>query len=115
MIVNKSKNIVIANEHKVCDNIFTRMRGLMFHKRIDDYGLVFVFNKDVMASIHMLFVFFSIDILWLDHEKRVVEMKRSIAPFTPHISPKNRCRYFIEVQKGTIEEKGIEVGDLIEW
>ncbi len=115
MIRNISKNDVVVGEHEVCDNPFSRARGLMFRRKLEDKGLVFVLGKECVASIHMLFVFFSIDIIWLDKEKKVVDMREHVMPFTPHVRPSSRSCHFIELPAGTIKKKRIEKKDKIEW
>lgn len=45
--------------------------------------------------LHMLFVFYQIDMVFLNKEKKVIEIKKNVKPFTPLIkSPK--CSYILE-------------------
>ena len=67
----------------------------MFSKR---KNLVFVFDKEVKESLHMFFVFYPIDVLFLDKDKRVVEIKRNFKPFKFYF-PKNKAQYIIELAK----------------
>jgi uncharacterized membrane protein (UPF0127 family) len=51
------------------------MRGLMFQSTIDDdCALVFQFNRLGYRSVHMFFVRFPIDVIWLN-ESTVVQTK----------------------------------------
>ena len=61
----------------------------------------------------MLFVFFPIDVLFLDKEKKVVELKEGLKSFGFY-NPKNKAKYIIELRKGTILNN-IEIGDVIEF
>lgn len=115
MIRNLRSGKVLAQNKVFCKNTFSRARGLMFHLPLRDTGMIFVFKHDVLAAIHMLFVFFSIDIIWLNDQQEVVEMKENILPFTPHISPRIKCRYFIELPKGTIAKTQTQEGDRISF
>ena len=67
---------MLASDVEVADSVFSQMRGLMFRRSIpDDYGLLFRFDTAESRSLHMLFVPFAIDALWLvDNE--VVAKKR---------------------------------------
>lgn len=61
--------------------------GLMFRKRID-YALLFSLGP-ARCLITNLFVFQTIDLIFLDQEKRVTAIRRAFKPFTPfHRSPR---------------------------
>ena len=62
----------------------------------------------------MLFVSYSIDILFLDKNKVVVEIKENYLPFTFY-APKNKSLYIIELPKNIIRETKTEIGDKIEF
>ena len=94
---------------KKCTNILSQAKGLMFSKR---KNLMFVFDKEKKISIHTWFVFFPIDVLFLDSSKRVVEVKERFVPFSFFTSTK-RAKYVIEVNHGVIARSGTKVGDLI--
>ncbi|MBI4145192.1 DUF192 domain-containing protein [Candidatus Woesearchaeota archaeon] len=91
----------------LCRSGWSKFRGLMLSRR---RTLVFAFDRDEHVPLHMLFVFFPIDVLYLDGEKRVVEVKRNFRPFTFY-SPKNKARYVVEIPERT----DIKVGDSISW
>ena len=56
----------LASEVEFADSTLARARGLMFRRSIpDDYGLVFSFDGVGRRDVHMLFVPFPIDALWL--------------------------------------------------
>jgi len=56
----------IATDVEVADSVLSRARGLMFRRRPDEgYALVFRFGRAAPRSLHMLFVPFAIDALWL--------------------------------------------------
>jgi uncharacterized membrane protein (UPF0127 family) len=115
MIRNLRSGKVLAHEKILCTNTFTRARGLMFHLPLKDAGMIFTFNRDVLAAIHMLFVFFPIDILWLNEQQEVVQVKERILPFTPHVSPRVKSRFFIELPAGTIQKTKTKEGDRISF
>ncbi len=105
----------IVSDKVLCNTTLKRATGLMFRRRIKDCGYIFSFKKDVIAGIHMFFVFFPIDIVWLDKEKRIVEMRENVKPFTPSVIPEKKCRFFIELPKGVIEDKGLKEGEKVYW
>ncbi|WP_284012320.1 DUF192 domain-containing protein [Halobaculum litoreum] len=67
---------VLADDVDVADSLLSRTRGLMFRRSVpDDYALVFRFETADSRSLHMLFVPFAIDAVWLV-EGEVTKVKR---------------------------------------
>ncbi|MEY7848649.1 DUF192 domain-containing protein [Natrarchaeobius sp. A-rgal3] len=57
---------VLASSVDLADSIPAQMRGLMFRRSIpDDYALAFRFSSAKTRDVHMLFVFFPIDVVWI--------------------------------------------------
>jgi uncharacterized membrane protein (UPF0127 family) len=57
-----------------CKSLWSRLCGFMFsfsRKR----AKLFVFPRGQNVSIHMLFVFFPLIVVWLDSQKRIVDFK----------------------------------------
>ena len=60
----------IATDVEFADTLFSQLFGLMFRRSIpDDYALVFRFDTAKRRGLHMLFVPFPIDAIWLDDEE----------------------------------------------
>jgi len=114
MIINKIKKTVLAKNKKILKNIFSKSLGLMFSKKIKNRGLIFKFKKEKLHSIHMLFVFFPIDILFLDKNKKVIEIKENLKPFSFYCS-KTKAKYFIELPKDTIKRTKTKLNDKIDF
>lgn len=115
MLFNKTKKVKIIERVRIADSLFKRFKGLMFEKKKNfGFALVFPLEKEstLEASIHMLFVFFPIDVLWLDKNKKVVD-KKTMGPFCLNCTPKEPSRFIIELPCGKAEK--ISVGDFLEW
>ncbi|MFA4886957.1 MAG: DUF192 domain-containing protein [Candidatus Nanoarchaeia archaeon] len=91
---------------KVCESLFSKCRGLMFAKKPVEDGLLFIFGSEQKWSLHMLFVFFQIDVVYLNKEKKVVGIKKKIMPFEVYI-PGPKSKYIIELK----DAGKIEVGE----
>lgn len=111
IIRNKSKSIAIGKKARLCRDVFSKAIGLMFSK---PRTLVFEFEKEKIISLHMLFVFYPIDVLFLDKNKVVVDKKEDFRPFTFYAS-KKKAMYAIEMENGTIDKTKTEIGDKIEF
>lgn len=59
-------------------------------------NLIFVFDKEQRISLHMLFVFFPIWVIYLDKEKVVVHYQKLI-PFLSLCYPKHKAKYVLEL------------------
>ena len=67
---------VLASTVETADSTLARARGLMFRRSIpDDYALRFPFERPDARSLHMLFVPFAIDAVWLV-EDEVIAVER---------------------------------------
>ena len=83
----------------------SKARGLMFSRR---ENLLFVFNDEKRRSLHNWFVFFSIDLLFLDKDFRVVEIKRNFRPFDFYKS-REKARYVLEL----VEDHDLKIDDVV--
>lgn len=74
--------------------------------------LIFEFPQEAAFSnsIHSFFCFCSFDAIFLDSQKRVVQVVPQIAPWTPNITPKSPAKYLVEAPAGWAEKAGVEEG-----
>ena len=117
MMVNATTGETLARSIVRCDNFWKRGRGLMFRGRrtlADGRVYLFVEGCESVArtTIHMLFVFFPIAVVWLDGERRVVDSALA-RPFRPFYAPREPAKYYIEGQPSLLER--VRVGDQLEF
>ena len=112
-IKNLTKNKIIATNFKLCDDNFSKFVGLMFSRK-QNKALIFKFNKEKIIHLHMLFVFYPIDVLFLDKNKIVVDKKENFNPFTFYKS-KKKAMHAIELSNGTIKRTKTGTGDRIRF
>ncbi len=100
----------------IADTKQAREEGLSGHTRLAaDEGMLFVFETDGTYAFWMKDMRFSIDILWLSAEGRVVYMAENIAPDTYPQTFKSEtpARYVIELPAGYSDDHGVRVGDIV--
>ena len=100
---------------KFANSYFSRLKGLMFKKKLD-YILVLKPKKSnfkVFSSIHTLFMRFTIDVVFLDKNKKVVEISQ-VSPWK-FFSPKRPAYYILEMKKGSVEKYQIAIGDKLNF
>ncbi|MDK2853498.1 MAG: uncharacterized protein PWQ92_392 [Thermococcaceae archaeon] len=114
MLINKTKGKTWNGKVRVADTFFRRFKGLMLKPTID-YALVFILPAEtrINASIHMFFMLQSIDVIFLNSSKEVVDLKRA-RPWRVYV-PRESAKYIIEAPVGVIEYLNAEIGDEIDW
>lgn len=111
-IINESIKInknIISKSYYLLDKVWDKAKGLMFCKKVKR-PLIFVFNNEQIISLHMFFVFTTIDVIYLDKNKRVIELKQNFKPFTFY-NPKNKAKFIIETEKNTIKKYNIKLNE----
>ena len=110
MITNKTTNKIISNKETICNNIFSQSIGLMFSKR---KNLIMVFNKERRISLHNFFVFYPIEVLVLDENKKVIEIKENFLPFT-FWNSKKKGKWLVELGKEK-SKKMVNIGNKLSF
>ena len=111
MLKNKRNNKILAKEVKLCKNNFSKALGLMFSK---PKTLIFVLKKEKIISLHMFFVLYPIDVLFLNKNKKVVQLKENFRPFRIMIA-KKPAKYIIELPNQTIQKTDTKLGRTISF
>ncbi|MCQ6962543.1 DUF192 domain-containing protein [Methanolobus chelungpuianus] len=112
MILKPSGEYVATSTEFAC-SVFKQALGLMFRKNIpEDHALIFVMDRSRKVSLHMLFVIFPIDAIFLDEDKRIVKIS-GLRPWTGLCSSGTKVKYIIETAKGTAKKAGLKVGDTL--
>ena len=80
-------------------------------------GMLFVFDTDDAHGIWMKGMLFNIDIIWIDSNYKIVDLKINATPesFPAVFKPKEESRYVLEVNANFVEEHKIKIGDSIHF
>ena len=113
LIKNLTKKTAISRRGKICDSILAKFMGLMFSSKQKN-TLIFKFNREQIISLHMVFVFYPIDVIFLDKRKIVADFKENFRPFS-FCSSKKKALYAVELPNGTIRKSKTEIGDKISF
>ncbi len=104
----------IAKNIEFAKTLLTRMTGLMFRKCIpSESAMIFVLKKPSSINVHMLFVFFPIDVIFLDEAKKISGFAR-LNPWTGYKAMEN-VKYVIEMNAGAIEKNKLSIGGQMEF
>ena len=99
---------LLASDVDVAQSRLAQARGLMFRRSIpEEYALVFPFDGVEARTLHMLFVPFAIDAVWLVDDE--VTRRKRLAPFIG--IGRGTADTVIELPAGAAD--GVAVGDAV--
>jgi uncharacterized membrane protein (UPF0127 family) len=91
----------------------------MFRKGIAfSEGMLFIFEEEARHAFWMKNMKFSIDIIWLSKDKRVVDIASNVLPCVqdcPRLVPKQDAKYVLETAAGFCAKYNIRPGDQLCW
>lgn len=121
-IEGEGQPLLKINEHeleiKVADSDQERKEGLSgVEKLSESQGLVLEFDEMDYHSIWMKDMNFSIDIIWINDQKEVVDFATFVPPdsFPESFKPAKKAKYVLETNAGFVEETGLTIGEEINF
>lgn len=111
------QNICVSAE--IADTVSKRTQGLMFRKSLpDNQGMLFVFEREDLYSFWMKNMQIPLDIIWIDKDKRIVDIKTNVPPCKDScrgLTPRENAQYVLEVSAGFVERNKIRIGDRVDF
>ncbi|MFA5778185.1 MAG: DUF192 domain-containing protein [Candidatus Paceibacterota bacterium] len=96
----------------------TQQQGLSGRSELkEDEGMLFIFNHEGLYSFWMKDMNFPIDIIWINKNLEVVDMKKNVLPesYPENFVPKENAKYVLEIVAGFGEKNNLKEGDSIEF
>jgi len=93
------------------DTFFTRFRGLMFRTELSHDRCLHIVPCN---SIHMFFMRFAIDVVFLNREREIVKLKQDVRPWGL-IWPVPNAHSVLEMPVGIVQTLDLNIGDTLEW
>ncbi|MBE3102799.1 MAG: DUF192 domain-containing protein [Bacilli bacterium] len=104
-----AKTVNLQLRIKLANSYWTRCKGLLFYKKpIVDEGLLIT----PCNSIHMFFMRFPIDVVFLDQSNGVVKVVSNLMPWKI-VPPVHAAHSTLELPIGTIVTRNICEGDTL--
>jgi uncharacterized protein len=117
-VLKKSDGAVIATEVEMADTVLKKTVGVMFRRHLPP-GFAMIFDMGLKSragiAIHMVFVFVSIDVVFLDDTRTIVDIKHRLRPWIGVAFPKKAARYAIELPAGSTDQYFLREGDVLTW
>jgi uncharacterized membrane protein (UPF0127 family) len=102
---------------EIADTDQARSIGLMNRESLaDTEGMLFIFSLPDRYAFWMKNMRISIDIVWIDKDKRVVDIKSRVPPCgdaCESMVPSNEALYVLELRSGSADDHKIKVGDIV--
>ena len=109
-IRNLSRRTMVASSCREHAGLIGKATGLMFARRA--HPIMFTFRGPRIVSLHMFFVLFRIDVLWVDAQGKVVEVLEGFRPFHTH-TPSARASRVVELPHGAVSSSKTRQGDIL--
>lgn len=109
-VYNKTKEAFLAFKVKVADSLLGRLVGLLGKRSLKPESGVWIIPCN---SIHTIGMLFTIDVILVDRNLRVVGLRELVRPFSI-AGPNFRAESVIELPAHTIFKSGTEIGDQLE-
>jgi uncharacterized membrane protein (UPF0127 family) len=104
---------------EVRDTFDGRQKGLSGRASIDaDKGMLFVFDESELSNCFwMKDMRFDIDMVWLDENRNVVTVEKSVTPesYPESFCPDKPAKYGLELKSGRAKELGISESKIINF
>jgi uncharacterized protein len=109
-VINTTRGATLATDAVLADTFLLRGLGLMGRRSLPPGGGLILHPNN---NIHMFFMRFPIDVLFVDRAHRVVGLRHTFKPWRPFAGAR-AGRYTIELPAGILLATGTEVGDQLE-
>lgn len=112
---NQRTGEVILSRTRLCKSFWCHLKGLQFVRHLPaNEGLLFVTNREGIThtAIHMLNMFMSIAVVWIDAKGTVVD-KKLAKPWRPAYAPAKPAQYYLEANVDVLNR--VNVGDVLRF
>lgn len=110
-----NKDTLAVIDIEIADNDKDRAQGLMYRSSLpDSTGMLFVFDRAAEQTFWMKNTKISIDIMYIDANKKIVTIYKHQMPYSKNPIPSMKpAQYVLEVNAGFSDFHKISEGDLI--
>jgi len=110
----------VCVESQIADSNAERTQGLMFRDKLEEkQAMLFIFPEEDKYSFWMKNMRFALDIIWIDSNKKIVDIKKDIPPCNSNICesfiPQVKAKYVLEVNSGFTDKYRINLGDNVRF
>jgi len=113
----ETKEIIIQIDVEIADNPYEKSVGLMYRYSMPDKaGMLFIYEKTQPLALWMKNTYIPLDIIFVDENMQIVNIKKNAKPLSEKLIPSNRdSMYVVEVNAGFCDEYGIKSGGYMSY
>jgi uncharacterized membrane protein (UPF0127 family) len=102
---------------EIADDDAQRSTGLMLRDKMSfNQGMLFIFPRERLQSFWMRNTQISLDMLFINKEKKIVTIHQNTKPFSDQSYASDEpAKYVLEVKAGFVEKFGINEGYRVNW
>jgi hypothetical protein len=104
--VTREDGAVICERCVIAHSAPSRMKGLLGKRELPAGEGI---HLRPASSVHMFFMRFPIDVVFLDRDLRVVDVRHDLRPWK--LAAKRGAKSALELAAGEAERRGVRVGD----
>ena len=102
------EGVVLCKRCEIPESAFGRTRGLLGREGLEPGTGMLI---DRAGSVHMFFMRFPIDVVFLDRNRTVVRIVHGLRPW--RVSGARKAVAALELPVGAVDEAGLEEGDVL--
>ena len=112
-----TKKLIGKIDIEIAEDDAKTQQGLMYRKSMDENkGMLFIFKKPASHSFWMKNTLISLDIIFLDENKKIIKIHKNTTPLSTKDLPSGGMTLFVvEVNAGYSDKYGIVEGDFVNF
>ncbi len=107
--IRTAEGTVVCERCELADGTLARMRGLLGRDSLEPGAGMLI---DGAPSVHMFFMRFPIDVVFLDRDWRVVRIVHALRPW--RVAGARKAVAALELEAGAAARAGLREGDVLE-
>jgi len=84
-----------------------------------DQGMLFLLKEEAVHTFWMKNMRFPLDIIWIDKEKKIVDIAKNALPCVnntcPNLVPRQKSQFVLEVNAGYADKNNIKIGEILDF
>ena len=117
VVLSRENKSIAQFEIEIADNDYERETGLMHRESmLDTHGMLFIFEQEQPLSFYMKNTQLSLDILFIDSAKKIVDIHKNTTPYSlKNVISSAPAQYVLELNAGSCDRLNIQNGMAISY